>query len=493
MSSNPQETGHDGSLQKSLSPIQVWALALGSIVGWGCFVLPGDSFLPNSGPMAALIGFAAGAFLLMFVAQAYAHMINYCPVAGGEYAYAYIGYGPTPSFICGWMLALGYLSIICINISAFALLFRFLLPGVFDFGPLYKIAGWQVYTGEVLLMMGIAAFFGIMNYRGINIAGALQVFLAFMLSGGILCLFFGTVSLDTFSLSNLKPLFAESRPALSSVLAILAIAPFLFVGFDTVPQAAEEFNFPSGKAKKIMLAAIAWGGCLYAMVTFSCASAIPYPDMLARMAELKAAGSTAWATGEVARMAFGNLGSLVLACGVLGAVCTGMNGFYVATTRLFLAMARGKILPPWFGAIHPRYGSPYKAILFTMAICLLTPFAGRAVVGWIVDMSSVGTAIAYLFTCLTAVKVLKASKAPGSSMPIFYANVGALVSVVCIVLLLVPGSPGYIELPSRILLAIWAIMGVIFYFSSRKHWAELPKNELTNAICGTPDMPTYFK
>lgn len=488
MSNNSQ----NGSLQKSLSPTQVWALALGSIVGWGCFVLPGDSFLPNSGPMAALIGFFAGAFLLSFVALCYSYMINYCPVAGGEYAYAYIGYGPTPSFICGWALSLGYLSIICINISAFALLFRFLLPGVFDFGPLYTIAGWQVYTGEVILMMAVCTFFGIMNYRGVNIAGALQVCLAFMLTGGILSLFFGTVSLDTFSLANMKPMFAESRPALSSVLAVLAIAPFLFVGFDTVPQAAEEFNFPANKAKKIMLAAIAWGGCLYAMVTFSVATAIPYPDMLAKMAELKAAGQTAWATGEVAKMAFGNLGSIILAIGVLGAVCTGMNGFYVATTRLFLAMARGKILPAWFGEIHPKYGSPYKAIVFTMAICLLTPFAGRAVVGWIVDMCSVGTAVGYLFTCLAAIKVVKASDNPNKSAPILFGWIGSIVSIACIVLLLLPGSPAYISLPCRILLGVWAAMGVVFYFNSKKNWANLNHKDLTAAICGSADMPTYF-
>ena len=128
-------------MKKILSPAQVWALALGSIVGWGCFVLPGDSFLPNSGPLAALIGFGVGAFLLSFVALAYSYMIDYVPVAGGEYAYAYIGYGPTCAFICGWALVLGYVSIIAINISALALIFRFLFPGVLEFGLLYTIAG----------------------------------------------------------------------------------------------------------------------------------------------------------------------------------------------------------------------------------------------------------------------------------------------------------------------------------------------------------------
>ena len=97
----------------------------------------------------------------------------------------------------------------------------------------------------------------------------------------------------------------------------------------------------------------------------------------------------------------------MLAVSVLGAVCTGINGFYVATTRLLLSMARGSILPKWFAEIHPRFQSPHKAIVFTIGIVLLTPWCGRAVVGWIVDMSSVGTAIAYLFTCLAAWRMFR--------------------------------------------------------------------------------------
>lgn len=270
-------------LEKTLKPSQVWALALGSIVGWGCFVLPGDSFLPNSGPLATLIAFAVGALLLCFVAVVYSYMIEYAPVAGGEYAYAYIGYGPTAAFICGWALVLGYAVIICINISALGLLVRFLLPGVFDFGELYTIAGWKVYTGEVLLMCAATLFFGIMNYRGISIAGTLQVILAFALSAGILLLFFGANAVETAQISNLNPVFAEGRSPMTSILAIVAIAPFLFVGFDTVPQVAEEFSFSPKKARNIMLAAIVWGGMLYAMVTFAVAIAIPYPAMLASM------------------------------------------------------------------------------------------------------------------------------------------------------------------------------------------------------------------
>ena len=78
-----------------------------------------------------------------------------------------------------------------------------------------------------------------------------------------------------------------------SILSILAIAPFLFVGFDTVPQAAEEFSFPHSKSRNIMLAAILWGAVLYSLVTLSVALLVPYPEMLARMDVLRAQGQTA--------------------------------------------------------------------------------------------------------------------------------------------------------------------------------------------------------
>ncbi len=480
-------------LEKTLSPAQVWALALGSIVGWGCFVLPGDSFLPNCGPAATLIGFGVGALLLCFVAMAYAYMINYCPVAGGEYAYAYVGYGPTCAFICGWALVLGYASIICINISALSLLVRFLLPGVFDFGELYTVAGWKIYTGEVLLMSAATLFFGIMNYRGVSIAGTLQIILAFALSIGIIMVFLGANNVETAQLSNLNPLFAEHRPALSSILSILAIAPFLFVGFDTVPQTAEEFNFPSNKARNIMLAAIIWGGMLYAMVTFSVAIVMPYPELLARMAEMKANGETAWATGFICELAYGRWGSVMLAVAVLGAVCTGINGFYVATTRLLLSMARGGILPQWFADIHPKFHTPYKSIVFTIAIVLLTPWCGRAVVGWIVDMSSVGTAIAYLFTCLAGYKVIKASNLPDKSRKATICCIGCIVSIACLLLLLTPGSPALIGVAPRWVMVAWVILGAIFYMITRTEWSRIPQSVLSERILCRSDLPVFFK
>lgn len=474
--------------------MQVCALALGSIVGWGCFVLPGDMFLPQAGPLGTLIGFLVGAFLISFVAVCYSYMVKYAPVAGGAFAYAYIGFGPTAAFICGWALVIGYIAIVMIDIAALSLIFRFLFPGVFEFGELYSIAGWKVYLGEVMLMTAGTLGFGYLNYRGVGFAGKLQLVLAFMLTFGILAFFIGSATLETASITNLTPLFSENRSTLACVLIVFAISPFLFVGFDTVPQAAEEFAFDPARARNIMIVAIVCGVILYSLVMLGVGLAIPYPELLAQMDAMRASGGHAWATGEVAELAFGKFGAVVLACAVFGAVCTGINGFFIASSRLLLAMARGRILPPWFGKIHPQYRTPYNAIIFTIFLALFTPFAGRSAVSWTVDMSSVGTGIGYLFTCLAARRVLlNSGYVSAKSWRLFCCSMGTICAVLSIVLLLTPGSPALIGFAPRCVLGIWIALGFFFYFSNKNTWSMLSSDELSENILGSAKTCVFFK
>jgi amino acid permease len=76
-------------LERSLRPANVWALALGTIIGWGCFILPGD-YLAWSGPLGACLGMIAGAAIMLCVAKAYGFLMGRQPVAGGAFAFAYV-------------------------------------------------------------------------------------------------------------------------------------------------------------------------------------------------------------------------------------------------------------------------------------------------------------------------------------------------------------------------------------------------------------------
>ena len=77
-------------LKKTMSPAEVWALAVGAIIGWGCFVLPGTRFLPDAGPLGTCLAFLIGGGLLCTVALCYSILIKVYPVAGGSFTYAYV-------------------------------------------------------------------------------------------------------------------------------------------------------------------------------------------------------------------------------------------------------------------------------------------------------------------------------------------------------------------------------------------------------------------
>ena len=102
------------------------------------------------------------------------------------------------------------------------------------------------------------------------------------------------------------------------------------------------------------------------------------------------------------RNTLGLAGLIVLGVAMFCAVVSGMNAFYISTSRLMYAMAQEGSLPAWFGVLSPKYGTPKHAILFTMAASLFAPWFGREIHIWIVDMTSVGDAIVFAYTTASA-------------------------------------------------------------------------------------------
>src|SRR5699024_10816548 len=103
----------------------------------------------------------------------------------------------------------------------------------------------------------------------------------------------------------------------------------------------------------------------------------------------------------------GVTGLVILVVALSMGIFTGLNGFIVSSSRLLFAMSRAKIIPKSFSKLHPEYNTPYVGILFTAIIAMFAPWFGREVLLWIVDMSSIGVSIAYLYTCIAAYKLLQ--------------------------------------------------------------------------------------
>ena len=468
-------------LQKTFKPHWVWAIALGSAIGWGCFILPTE-WLGKAGPLGTIIGLSIGAVLMMVIAVSYGVLIEKYPVSGGEFAYAYLGFGRDHAFICGWFLTLAYICIVALNASALSLLGKFLLPSFTDVVPLYEIGGWQVYLGEVLIASFALVIFAYLNIKGASLSGNLQFIFCLVLVGGVLLLTLSMLLNPASSLDNLQPLFRPDIPALSGIIAIIAIAPWAYIGFDNIPQAAEEFNFPPKKAFRLIIYSLIVACLLYCFMIIATAVAMPWQQLVA--------GNPAWGTGDVVSDTLGLIGVLLLAISLLMGVFTGLNGFYVSSSRLLFAMGRAKVLPDAFTNLHPKYGTPHVGVIFTCLFCLVAPWFGRPVLLWIVDMSATGVTIAYFYTSLTAYKEFKWSANSRGEAKIvspikkLIALIGALSGLAFLGLLLIPGSPSALGMPSLIALAVWVILGTVFYMYKRREYHKISKDSLDYYILG---------
>lgn len=124
-----------GDLQANLSEKFVWAIAYGSCIGWGSFILPGD-WIAQSGPIAASIGILIGALLMIVIAVSYGALVERFPVSGGGFAFSYLGFGRYVSFFSSWFLTFGYICVVALNATAFSLLIKFLLPDLLEVGKI---------------------------------------------------------------------------------------------------------------------------------------------------------------------------------------------------------------------------------------------------------------------------------------------------------------------------------------------------------------------
>lgn len=473
-------------LQKTTSPAQIWALALGAMIGWGCFVLPDLHFLPTSGTMGTLSGIFIGALAVCIVALCCGMLIKIYPVAGGTFVYAYAGLGPVAAFVCGWSVVLCYTAAIAANATALVLLFRFLFPGVFSIGYMYTIMGWEIYFGELLLISAILSLFALCNIRGMSFASGIQLSLSTALVIGVIVLFTGSMTADTSTLSNLEPYFAEDKSLLASIFAIFALSPFLFGGFDTIPQAAEEFNFPPSRSISLMVMAIISGAFLYSMTLVAIAIVKPYPEQLA----LK----SPWLVGDVANDVFGPLGGCILAVPVITAIFSGINGFFMASTRLLFGMGRSLFLPSWFSHTHKRYHTPVNAILFVWGFVLIAPWLGRPFLGWLTDTMAVSLGISYFMACITAYRLVN-QRPDLVSMPMAktVAILGLITSAACLLLLTVPGSPAALSLVAIGVCLLWIVLGILFYAKTGRNLRNTPVEEMKTMLFGTTELPVLFK
>src|SRR5690606_7456940 len=254
-------------------------------------------------------------------------------------------------------------------------------------GRLWSVAGSDVYATWVLVGVVGAVVITWINYIGIRPASVVQtIAVAFLLVVALVLLTGAFVGGEA---AHLEPWFAGG---LAGFVSVLVATPFLFVGFDVIPQSAEEINLPQRQVGKLLVLSVLMAAAFYVVVVLSVSSSMPHAEL--------AAAELATADGMTALWNSPAMGTLLILGGIAG-ILTSWNGFLIGASRIIYAMAESGMLPRWFAYVHPRYRTPSHAVLVVGGLSVLSPLFGEQMLGWLVDAGGVNIVIAFLLVSIS--------------------------------------------------------------------------------------------
>jgi amino acid transporter len=441
----------DGKLIRVIRRKEVFALAFGAMIGWSWVALSGN-WIAGAGSVGAMLAFLAGGIAVVFVGFTYAELAAAMPQAGGEHVYSHRALGAQAAFVCTWAIVLGYVSVVAFEAVALPTVMEYLLPG-FARGYLWTIAGWDVQLTWVLTGAVAAVVMTLLNILGIKAAARLQLLVTVLILLAGLALAGG--SLVSGSLSNMQPLFDNGA---KGMLGVLVMVPFMFVGFDVIPQSAEEVDMPFREIGTTLMLSIFMAVAWYIVVIAAVSGGL---DLLQRQASTLPTADSA-----VAVLGGAWAGKLLVIAGI-GGILTSWNAFLIGGSRAIYAMAKSGQLPTAFARLHPRFNTPHNAIMLIGVLSVIAPLFGRPAMVWLVDAGGLGIVVAYAFVALSFL-VLR-FREPELERPYAvrywrFTGVTALVLSVAIAMLYLPFSPAALVWPYEwAIVAGWAILGIALF------------------------------
>ena len=431
------------------------ALAFGAMIGWSWVVLSGI-WIESAGAIGAITAFLIGGGIMLVIGLTYAELASALPFAGGEHVYSHRAMGAGCSFICTWSVILGYVSVVTFEAVALPTVLDALLPGL-DKIFLWQIAGWDVYLSWVLVGVAGAVTMTILNIRGVRMAAVVQsaVVIIILLVGGL----FVSGSLANGDTANMEPLFVDG---LSGITLVLVMVPFMFVGFDTIPQAAEEIDLPYREIGSVLMLSVAMAVAWYALMVLG----------VSLVLNKEAFATSEIIVAEANSVVFGEAGRLAMLGAGLAGILTSWNAFIIGGSRAIYALARANLLPAALGKLHPKYRTPYNAILLIGALSIIGPFFGRPVLVWLVNAGGLGIVVAYAMVALSF--LILRFKEPDLERPYkvpfgYFIGTLALILSMGLAFLYMPGSPSALLWPQEWIIIIgWSLLGALLFLVTRK-------------------------
>ena len=258
---------------------------------------------------------------------------------------------------------------------------------------------------------------------------------------------------------------------IKAIISVAVVTPFFFIGFDVIPQAAEEINVPLKKIGKILILSIVLAVIFYALIILGVGYLMNPQDILASQA-----GSGMVTADAMAKAFNSSIMSKVLIVGGMCGIVTSWNSFLIGGSRAMYSMAESYMIPRFFVKLHKKYKTPVNALYLIGALSVLAPFCGRKMLVWIVDAGNFGCCLAY---CMVAISfIILRKKEPDMARPYkvkHYKIVGViavLMSGLMVAMYVIPNSGCTLVWQEVCMAGGWCLLGLVFCIACKLKYKE---------------------
>jgi APA family basic amino acid/polyamine antiporter len=331
-------------LRRTMRLPDATAMVVGIIIGASIFVQPSEitRLVPDAQGIALV--WALSGVLTLVGALICAELSSAIPRTGGVYAFLRDIFGPPIGFLWGWAM---FWSMHTGIIAAIAVVFARYVGYFTDLGP----------TGIRLVAVGAVGALSAFNCLGIREGSRLQTIVTAAKLSAIVALILAGVALAPGDRAAAGATDIVVPWRASNMLLAIVAGLFAFGGWHMVTYTAEETVDPERTIPRSLVA-----GTLIVTTCYVALNAI-----YLRVLPIDRVTASTRIAAEVAEVLVGPVGGTLVAVLVVVSTFGALNGIILAGPRVYFSMANDRVLFRWAAALHPRFGTPARAILLQAA------------------------------------------------------------------------------------------------------------------------------
>ncbi len=355
-------------LSRDLGVSHAAAVVVGTIIGSGIFLVPSEMMQAVGSAKLVYLAWLVGGLLSFFGALTYAELGAMRPQAGGEYVYVRDAYGPLSGFLYAWtwFVIAKPASVATVVMGLVRILGTF---EVFSFFSANVISTPFAITWGQLVAIAAAVFISVLNYIGVKKAGEFQLvftLLKIAIILGIVVVCFGGGRAAGGGWSHFSGIYLGAKGGIAGFMAALVAALWAYDGWNDLNMVAGEVKQPERNIPIALIAGVAIVGVLYVLVNAAVQYVLPADAI---------AASQRPASDAVA-LVMGRMGAGFVSLGMALSMLVTLNGTIMSGARVPFAVARDRYFFSALARVHPRFHTPWVAIVVQAGLSILLLLLG---------------------------------------------------------------------------------------------------------------------